>query len=54
MTLKEINVLETSNTEQGDNPDANKMAKSLPAVGSALGAALTLGMTAAETVEQTA
>lgn len=54
MTLKEINVLETSNTDQGDNSDANKMAKSLPAVGSALGAALTLGMTAAETVEQTA
>ena len=54
MTLKEINVLETSNTDQGDNSDANKMAKSLPAAGSALGAALTLGMTAAETVEQTA
>ena len=54
MTLKEINVLETTNTDQGDTSDANKMAKSLPAVGSALGAALTLGMTAAETVEQTA
>lgn len=56
ITLKEINVMETSTADLPDDAsgDPNKIAKSLPAVGSALGAALTLGMTAAETVDQTA
>ena len=56
ITLKEINVMETSTSDLPDDAteDANRIAKSLPAVGSALGAAVTLGMTAAETVEETA
>lgn len=56
ITLKEINVMETSmaNMPDGLNGDPNKIAKSLPAIGSALGAPLTLGMTAAQTVSTTA
>lgn len=56
LTLKEINVMETSTADLPDDAsgDPNRIAKSLPAVGSALGAAITLGMTAAETVQETA
>lgn len=57
MTLKEINVMETSMADllaKDVTGDPNKIAKSIPAIGSALGAAATLGMTAAETVLQTA
>ena len=53
ITLKEINVMETSTADLPDDVtgDPNKIAKSLPAVGSALGIAATLGMTAAEVAE---
>ena len=57
MTLKEINVMETSMADllaKDATGDPNKLAKSIPAIGSALGAAATLGMTAAEAVLQTA
>lgn len=56
LTLKEINIMETSTLDLPDNAngDINKLAKSKPGVGTALGAVLTLGMTAAETVEKTA
>ena len=56
LTLKEINVMETSTADLPDDAsgDPNRIAKSLPAVGSALGAPLTLGMTAADTVQETA
>ena len=56
ITLKEINVLETSLSDLSTDAsgDPNKIAISLPAIGSALGAAATLGMTAAETVERSA
>lgn len=54
MTLKEINVMDTS---MADLPDtiagaAERLKKSLPAIGSAIGIAATLGMTAAETAEE--
>ena len=54
--LKEINVMETSTADLPDdvNGDPNKIAKSLPAVGSALGKPLALGMTAAMTAVQNA
>lgn len=52
LTLKEINIMETSTADLPDNTteDANKLAKSLPAIGSKLGAPAALGMTAADTV----
>lgn len=56
MTLKEINVMETSVAGLDDllSGDVNRLAKSIPVVGSILGAALSIGMTAAETIERTA
>lgn len=54
MTLKEINVLETSMADLPDTATgiAERIKKSLPAIGSAIGAAATLGMTAAEAAEE--
>lgn len=54
MTLKEINVMETS---LADLPDTDtgvtkRLMKSIPAIGSAIGIAATLGMVAAETAEE--
>jgi hypothetical protein len=56
MTLKEINVMDTTALNFADNAtgDVNKLKKSIPAIGSALGAPADLGVTAAETIEQTA
>lgn len=56
MTLKEINVMDTTALNFAENAvgDVNKLKKSLPAIGSIAGAAVDLGVTAAETVEQTA
>jgi hypothetical protein len=56
ITLKEINVMQTSVADLPDglNGDPMKLLKSIPAVGSALGMPLSLGMTAAEIAEQTA
>ena len=56
MTLKEINVMDTTALNFADNTtgDVNKLKKSIPTIGSTLGAAVDLGVTAAETVEQTA
>lgn len=55
MTLKEINVMETtmSNLPDDATEEANRLAKSLPILGSVYGAPVTLGMTAAEVVEET-
>lgn len=55
ISLKEINVMETSLADLPDNVsgDPNKIAKSLPMVGSTLGMPLTLGITVATTVEGT-
>lgn len=54
MTLKEINVMETSLADLPDTGagDAARLMKSIPAIGSAIGAPLALGMTAAETAEE--
>ncbi len=56
MTLKEINVMETSTADlpDGVTGDPNRIAKSMPAIGGTLGTALSLGMTAAVTVAQNA
>lgn len=56
MTLKEINVMDTTALNFAANAigDVNKLMKSIPAIGSTLGAAVDLGVTAAETTEQTA
>jgi hypothetical protein len=56
MTLKEINVMETSLADLPDNlaGEANKLIKSIPVIGSAIGGPLSLGMTAAETILQIA
>ena len=56
MTLKEINVMDTTALNFADNltGDVNKLKKSIPVIGSALGASVDLGVTAAETVEETA
>lgn len=56
ITLKEINVMQTSVADLPDglSGDPEKLTKSIPAIGSALGMPLTLGMTAAETAEQSA
>lgn len=53
LTLKEINVLDTSPTEAADSDtlDIGKLIKSRPVIGSAIGATVALGVTAAETVE---
>ncbi len=53
ITLKEINVMETSTADlpDGATGDPNRIAKSLPAVGSVLGAQAVLGITAATTVQ---
>lgn len=52
MTLKEINVMETSIADLPDaaTGSANKIVKSLPAIGSKIGSALSMGMTAAVSV----
>ena len=52
MTLKEINIMETSTADLPDNAtdDANRLVKSRPMIGAAIGAPAALGMTAAETV----
>ena len=52
MTLKEINVMDLSSTEESETLKRIKTA--LPGVGSALGAPITLGMTTAETIQETA
>lgn len=54
MTLKEINVMETSLTDLPDvvTGTLEKIKKSLPIIGSVIGSPMTLGMTAAETVEE--
>ena len=56
MTLKEINVMDTTALNFSDSAtgDVNKLKKSIPTIGSTLGAAVDLGVTAAETTEQTA
>lgn len=56
MTLKEINVMDTTALNFAENAtgDVNKLKKSIPVIGSTLGAAVDLGVTAAETTEQTA
>lgn len=56
LTLKEINIMQTTTADLPADAtgDPNKIAKSIPVIGSSLGAPLTLGMTAAETVQQTA
>lgn len=56
MTLKEINVMDTTALNFAENAagDVNKLKKSIPVIGSTLGAAVDLGVTAAETVEETA
>ena len=56
ITLKEINVMELSIADLPDmvSGDPNKLKVSIPFIGSALGAPLTLGMTAAESAEETA
>jgi len=56
ITLKEINVLDTSPLEVEDNNtlDIGKLMKSRPVIGSAIGATVSLGVTAAETVETAA
>ncbi len=56
MTLKEINVMETSTADLPDTAtgSANKIVKSLPAIGSKIGSALSMGMTAAVSVLFTA
>lgn len=56
MTLKEINVMDTTALNFADNVtgDVNKLKKSIPAIGSTLGAAADLGVTASETVDETA
>lgn len=53
MTLKEINVMDTSAADlpEDETLDIAKLLKSRPAIGSAIGASLTLGVTAAETTE---
>lgn len=53
MTLKEINVMDTSAADLPDDEtlDIGKLLKSRPTIGSAIGASLTLGVTAAETTE---
>ena len=53
MTLKEINIMETSTADLPDNAtdDANRLAKSRPMIGAAIGAAAALGMTAANIVK---
>lgn len=55
MTLKEINIMETSTADLPDNAtdDANRLAKSRPMIGAAIGAPAALGMTAAESVGAT-
>lgn len=52
LTLKEINVMETSIADlpDVDTGDPVKLAKSIPAIGSKIGKALSLGMTAATAV----
>lgn len=54
MTLKEINVMETTlaNAADTETTAINKLMTSLPAVGSALGAAVSLGATAATVTEK--
>lgn len=56
ITLKEINVLGTSPVEVEDSNtlDIGKLIKSRPVIGSAIGATVSLGVTAAETVETAA
>jgi hypothetical protein len=56
LTLKEINVLDTSplEVEDSDTLDIGKLIKSRPVIGSAIGATVSLGVTAAETVETAA
>lgn len=56
ITLKEINVLDTSplEVEDSDTLDIGKLIKSRPVIGSAIGATVSLGVTAAETVETAA
>lgn len=56
ITLKEINVLDTSPLEVEDSNtlDIGKLMKSRPVIGSAIGATVSLGVTAAETVETAA
>lgn len=53
ITLKEINVMETSTADLPDGAagDPSRIAKSLPAIGSVLGGQTVLGMTAATTVK---
>lgn len=56
LTLKELNVMKSSPNNVDDNSkiDINKLLKSKPAVGSALGSAAALGMTSAVVVSETA
>ena len=56
LTLKELNTMSTSliKIEDFQNIDTTRLAVSAPIVGSTLGAPLVLGMTAAETVQETA
>ena len=56
LTLKELNTMSTSliKIEDFQNIDPSRLAVSAPIVGSTLGAPLVLGMTAAETVQETA
>lgn len=57
MTLKEINTMQTSLidvTDVNSGVSIPQALKSLPAIGSAIGMAATLGITIAETVEETA
>lgn len=53
MTLKEINILEMSPFDLAENMTGrlNKLKKSLPAIGTAIGMPADLGVTAAETAE---
>lgn len=51
MTLKEINLMDTTELNSVTNT-ISKFKNSLPTIGSAIGAAAELGVTAAETVEQ--
>lgn len=56
LTLKEINVMETGLADLPDmeTGDPNKLLTSMPVIGSSLGSAISFGMTAANTVDQTA
>lgn len=53
LTLKEINVMETSlnNVAENATNDINKLTKSMPAIGSAIGPVASMGMVASEIVD---